>query len=135
MHITRALCTLWLSAVLFLATTAVSAEDAKKQHVRVLVPQTTAALPFLLMASEGSAPGLELTVGFFANHAQALALLDRSLLLAPDDTAVLSNRALALEALARPREAAQAWSRIAALAAGTPLGDRALARARSLTRD
>ena len=67
--------------------------------------------------------------------AQALALLDRSLLLAPDDTAVLSNRALALEALARPREAAQAWSRIAALAAGTPLGDRALARARSLTRD
>ena len=77
MHITRALCTLWLSAVLFLATTAVSAEDAKKQHVRVLVPQTTAALPFLLMASEGSAPGLELTVGFFANHAQALALLLR----------------------------------------------------------
>jgi ABC-type nitrate/sulfonate/bicarbonate transport system substrate-binding protein len=43
----------------------------------VLVPQTTAALPFLLMASEGSAPGLELTVGFFANHAQALALLLR----------------------------------------------------------
>jgi hypothetical protein len=57
------------------------------------------------------------------------------LAIVPDDSAVLSNRALALEALARPREAAQAWSRIAALAAGTPLGDRALARARSLTRD
>jgi hypothetical protein len=66
---------------------------------------------------------------------QALALFDRSLAIVPDDSAVLSNRALALEALARPREAAQAWSRIAALAAGTPLGDRALARARSLTRD
>ncbi|HJX52162.1 MAG TPA: tetratricopeptide repeat protein [Polyangia bacterium] len=67
--------------------------------------------------------------------AQALALFDRSLAITPDDTAVLSNQALALEALARPREAAQAWSRIAALAAGSPLGDRARERARSLTRD
>ena len=66
---------------------------------------------------------------------QALALLDRSLAIAPDDTAVLSNRALALEALARPSEAAQVWSRIATLAAGSPLGDRARGRARSLTRD
>jgi len=66
---------------------------------------------------------------------QALALFDRSLAIAPDDTTVLSNRALALEALARPREAAQAWSRVASLAAGTPLGDRARSRARSLTRD
>ena len=65
---------------------------------------------------------------------QALALFDRSLAIAPDDTAVLTNRALALEALARPGEAAQAWSRIAALAAGSPLGDRARDRARSLTR-
>jgi hypothetical protein len=53
---------------------------------------------------------------------------------APDDTAVLTNRALALEALARPGEAAQTWSRIAALAAGSPLGDRARERVRSLTR-
>jgi tetratricopeptide (TPR) repeat protein len=68
-------------------------------------------------------------------NAQALALFDRSLAIAPDDTAVLSNRALALESLARPHEAAQAWSRVAALAAGTPLGDRARDRARSLTRD
>jgi len=37
--------------------------------------------------------------------AQALALFDRSLAIVPDDTAVLSNRALALEALARPGEA------------------------------
>ena len=67
-------------------------------------------------------------------NAQALALFDRSLAIAPDDTAVLTSRALALEALARPGEAAQAWSRIAALAAGSPLGDRARARARALTR-
>jgi tetratricopeptide (TPR) repeat protein len=66
---------------------------------------------------------------------QALALLDRSLAIAPDDTAVLTNRALALEALARPREAAQAWSRIAALAGDSPLGHRARDRAHSLTRD
>jgi tetratricopeptide (TPR) repeat protein len=66
---------------------------------------------------------------------QALALLDRSLAIAPDDTAVLTSRALALEALARHREAAQTWSRIAALAAGSPLGARAGARARSLTGD
>ncbi len=65
---------------------------------------------------------------------QALALFDRSLAIAPDDTAVLTNRALALEALARPAEAAQVWSRISALAAGSPLGDRARDRARSLTR-
>ena len=77
MRTVRVLSVLWLSALLLLATTTAAAEDAKRQHVRVLVPQTTAALPFLLEAREGSAPGLDLTVGFFANHAQALALLLR----------------------------------------------------------
>jgi tetratricopeptide (TPR) repeat protein len=67
--------------------------------------------------------------------AQALALFDRSLAIAPDDTAVLTNRALVLEALARTGEAAQVWSRIAALAAGSPLGERARGRERSLTRE
>ncbi|HEX7599362.1 MAG TPA: tetratricopeptide repeat protein [Polyangia bacterium] len=62
--------------------------------------------------------------------ADALALLDRSLALAPDDTAVLTNRALALTALGRVGEARQAWLRIAALAAGTALGERARERAR-----
>ena len=64
---------------------------------------------------------------------QALTLLDRSLAIAPNDTAVLTNRALALEALARPREAAQTWSRIAALAGDSPLDHRARERAHSLT--
>jgi NitT/TauT family transport system substrate-binding protein len=45
--------------------------------VRVLVPQTTAALPFLLLAKNQGVPGAQLTVTFFANHAQALALLLR----------------------------------------------------------
>ena len=77
MRMTRAVCTLWLSVLLVLATTAASADTAKRQQVRVLVPQTTAALPFLLMASSGTEPGIDLTVSFFANHAQALALLLR----------------------------------------------------------
>ena len=45
--------------------------------VRVLVPQTTAALPFLVMMKNQSVPGAEIKVDFFANHAQALALLLR----------------------------------------------------------
>jgi hypothetical protein len=65
----------------------------------------------------------------------ALALLDRSLALAPADPAVLTNRALALEALGRASEAAQTWSRIATLAAGQPLGERARIRAQALTRE
>ncbi|HTZ50616.1 MAG TPA: ABC transporter substrate-binding protein [Spirochaetia bacterium] len=44
--------------------------------VRVLVSQTTAALPFLQMVKDG-VPGVDLEVNFFANHAQALALLLR----------------------------------------------------------
>ena len=68
-------------------------------------------------------------------NVQALAFLDRSLTIAPNDTAVLTNRALVLEALARPGEAAQAWLRVAALAGDSPLGHRARDRARSLARE
>ena len=66
--------------------------------------------------------------------AEALALFDRSLALVPDDTSVLTNRALVLESLGRTSEAAQAWSRVAEVAAGTPLGERAKERARVLSR-
>jgi hypothetical protein len=66
--------------------------------------------------------------------AEALVLFDRSLALVPGDTSVLSNRALALESLGRTSEAAQAWSRIAEAAAGTPLGERARERVRALAR-
>jgi Flp pilus assembly protein TadD len=62
---------------------------------------------------------------------QALPLLDRALAIAPTDTAVLTNRALALVGLGRALEAREAWGRIATLAAGTDLGKRAAAMAGS----
>lgn len=65
---------------------------------------------------------------------EALALFDRSLALLPNDTSVLTNRALLLESLGRSSEAAQAWLRVAQAAAGTPLGERAQERARALAR-
>jgi ABC-type nitrate/sulfonate/bicarbonate transport system substrate-binding protein len=45
--------------------------------LRVLVSPTTAALPFLQMARDGVPDGIALKVDFFANHAQALAILLR----------------------------------------------------------
>jgi tetratricopeptide (TPR) repeat protein len=60
---------------------------------------------------------------------QALPLLERALALAPGDTAVLTNRALALAGLGRADEARAVWTRIATLAAGTDLGLRAAEKA------
>ncbi len=69
-----ALCAVLLAG----ASTTASADSPKPTVVRVLVPQTTAALPFLLMAQGGvTSSGLVLRVDFFANHAQALAILLR----------------------------------------------------------
>ena len=51
--------------------------SADNRQVRVLVPQTTAALPWLAMAKDHAVPGVDLKVDFFSNHAQALALLLR----------------------------------------------------------
>jgi hypothetical protein len=59
----------------------------------------------------------------------ALAALDQALALRPGDPATLTNRALALEALGRGEEARAAWVRVAAASPGTPLADRARARA------
>jgi ABC-type nitrate/sulfonate/bicarbonate transport system substrate-binding protein len=59
------------------AASTAAADSRKPVVVRVRVPQTTAALPFLLMAQEGTIPGVALHVDFFANHAQALAVLLR----------------------------------------------------------
>jgi len=60
---------------------------------------------------------------------QALPLLERALALAPQDTAVLTNHALALAGLGRRSQAHEAWTRIATLAAGTELGRRAAEKA------
>jgi hypothetical protein len=65
---------------------------------------------------------LEVSAGRFE---QALPLLDRALAVAPEDTAVLTNRALALTGLGLASEARQVWTHIASLAAGTELGRRA----------
>jgi len=64
-------------AALLLSVTISHSDDLVLTKVRVLVPQSTAALPFLLMAGEHSIPGVDLQVDFFLNHAQALALLLR----------------------------------------------------------
>ncbi len=63
--------------VLLLSVTLSHSDDLVLTRVRILVPQSTAALPFLLMARERSIPGVDLQVDFFLNHAQALALLLR----------------------------------------------------------
>ena len=51
--------------------------DRDQVTLRVLVPQTTSALPLLLLARDHSVPGVDLQVDTFVNHAQALALLLR----------------------------------------------------------
>jgi NitT/TauT family transport system substrate-binding protein len=66
-----------LSILLLVPACASWADSTTPARVRVLVSQTTAALPLLLMARDRLAPGVELKVDFFANHAQALAVLLR----------------------------------------------------------
>ena len=76
-----------LLAIALFSSAAAGFTDSPPAPLRVLVPATTAALPFLLMARDGgaadgvqgngSAGGIELKVELFANHAQALAMLLR----------------------------------------------------------
>jgi tetratricopeptide (TPR) repeat protein len=60
---------------------------------------------------------------------EALQFLDRAFAIAPEDTAVLTNRALSLSGLGRTSEAREVWTRIATLASGTDLGRRAAEKA------
>jgi ABC-type nitrate/sulfonate/bicarbonate transport system substrate-binding protein len=66
-----------VSIALLLSVTISHSDDLVLTRVRVLVPQSTSSLPFLLMVREHSIPGVDLQVDFFLNHAQALALLLR----------------------------------------------------------
>src|SRR6266568_2616707 len=68
---------LFLAAALLLGSAPGWPSGQPQPGVRILVPQTTAALPFLIMARDQSVAGARITVDFFANHAQALALLLR----------------------------------------------------------
>ena len=52
------------------------ADSPGRTALRIQVPQTTAALPFLRMVRDG-VTGVDVKVVFFANHAQALAMLLR----------------------------------------------------------
>lgn len=65
---------------------------------------------------------LDVTAGHFAD---ALPLLERALAHAPNDTAVLANRALALQGVGRTAEAQETWARIAALEPTSELGRKA----------
>ena len=62
---------------LLLSVTISHSDDIALTRIRVLVPQSTSSLPFLLMAAEHEVPGVDLKVDLFLNHAQALALLLR----------------------------------------------------------
>lgn len=59
------------------ATADTRATAPAKPRLRILVPQSTATLPFWLMAAEQMIPGVELEPVIFLNHPQALALLLR----------------------------------------------------------
>ena len=65
------------SAALLISVAISHSADLVLTKVRVLVPQSTASLPFLMMARDHSVPGVDLQVDFFLSHAQALALLLR----------------------------------------------------------
>ena len=65
----------------------------------------------------------------------ALRLLDRARGRGSEDLTTLSNRALALEGLGRPREAAAAWGEVEARAGESPLATRARQRRARLAGD
>ena len=66
-----------LAIVLLFCASTGHPDSARASPLRALVPQTTAALPFLQMARVGAPAGVGLKVDFFANHPQALAILLR----------------------------------------------------------
>jgi len=71
------LSTIFLCIALLVSVSIGHSEVRGVQQVRVLVPQTTAALPFLRIEKEGPGSGVGIDVHLFSNHAQALALLLR----------------------------------------------------------
>lgn len=64
----------YLLVAALLAAAVLTGAEAR---LRVLVPQSTSSLPFLLMAGRNSLPGVELACEIFLSHPQALALLLR----------------------------------------------------------
>lgn len=69
-----------LAAALAVAVPTAPASPAKPEQpgrLKILVPLSTAAVPFLLLADEDPVAGIDIQVDMFLQHAQALALLAR----------------------------------------------------------
>lgn len=67
-------------ALLLLASAALlpaSAQTGTAQRLKILVPQSTAAVPFLILAASDPIPGVDIQTELFLSHAQALTLLLR----------------------------------------------------------
>lgn len=106
-------------------------EGAKSMHAvdayRAALAEPAGGLPAAHELSAASWIGsIDVAAGRFA---EALPPLERALALAPDDPAVLTQRALALDGVGRASEARDTWKRIAALQPSSPLGKRAAERA------
>ncbi len=63
------------AAVLTLLMAVLPAAAQEPVKLRILVPQSTSALPFLLLHAEGPVDGIQAEVEQFVSHPQALALL------------------------------------------------------------
>jgi NitT/TauT family transport system substrate-binding protein len=68
---------LFIFTVLLLSSIQLQAENGDVRVLRILVPRSTSALPFLLMAEEDPMPGIDVRVETFISHAQALIKLLR----------------------------------------------------------
>jgi len=68
--------TLWALAS-WLAPGPLYPQAVEEDTLRILVPNTTSALPLLLLAERDPIPGLDIRVGVYLNHPQALALVLR----------------------------------------------------------
>ena len=68
---------LFVSVALLVSVSIGNSAVRDVENIRVLVPQTTAALPFLQMAQTHAIADVDVHVETFTNHAQALSLLLR----------------------------------------------------------
>jgi ABC-type nitrate/sulfonate/bicarbonate transport system substrate-binding protein len=62
-------------AALLVAVSTALLDSQERQKLRILVPQSTSALPFFIMAKKSPIGGMTVSVELFVNHPQALALL------------------------------------------------------------
>jgi NitT/TauT family transport system substrate-binding protein len=68
---------MFLSVALLVSVSIGHSAVRDKERIRILLPRTTSALPFLQIAQEQALNDADIQVEMFANHAQALAVLIR----------------------------------------------------------